>query len=74
MMLTGIEVLGLFEHLNLTADLSKDLLMVHFHLIGLVLATIPEDEREAALDYAARYMHAGVEAWNKRLDGAMKNT
>lgn len=63
----------LFETTSLFAKLSqmdlqnKEALMMHFYLIGLVLATMPLEQREEALIYASNFMDLAVERYNAKL-------
>lgn len=69
--LTGATALAIAQHLGVEGDFLEQLVTMHYYTVGLILYGYDEDEREAAMEYAGKFMHAAVGAYNKRLKEAM---
>lgn len=63
---------SLFAKLHQMDSQNKEALMMHFYLIGLVLATMPKEEREAALIFASNFMELAIERYNEQSNKAHK--
>ena len=72
--LTGLETVGLFEHLNTLVDAGKHDKQLLLYLIGLVIYQIPEDQQEAAMKFAGEFMRRSSEGYNQQMLGASKKS